>query len=183
MTDFISDSLELLDQPAALFVHPTYEFVAANAAASQMASELFDREVVVASTNDGKAYLELAGLDPDRMREYLAEHGYYARESPIGTFFMTVLETSLELTRPDLLLTSVHRGTSREEAYLAHHRMLSIVKTNEAGERSVRMMEDALMQMQAALSAQHALLRETNHTAAEFFRLQQKNRRDGVDNS
>lgn len=179
MTDFISKSLELLDQPAALFVHPTYEFVAANAAASRTASDLFDREVVMASKDDGRAYFELAGLDPDRMRQYVAEHGYYARESPVGTFFMTVLETALELTRPDLLLVSVHPDTSREDAYLAHHRMLSIVKTNEAGERSLRMMEDALLQMQAALSAQHAVLRETTHAAAEFFRLQGKNRRDG----
>lgn len=179
MTDFISDSLELLPQPAALFEDDGLAFVAANAEATRLADLLEANDAKLALLREGlrggqsaREALRHVGLDADKSRRSIDERGYYARETPHGFMFLTKLETSPELTRPDLLLVTLLPGMERENAVMQNERMVSMLRINEAGYRSVRMMEDALMQMQAALSAQHVMLKETNHKAAEFFRMQ-----------
>lgn len=165
------DSLELLEQPAVLYEYPSLRYVAANVSATREAERVFHARDVEHKT--AADLLDLLGLDVGVVRKHVdSAAANYAKEVPYGVVYVTRMETSRELTRPDLLLTTLHPGTTRENAYMAHHRMLTLLRSNEAGWRAMRMMEDALLQMQAALSAQHVMMQEMNHRAAEFFRLE-----------
>lgn len=171
MTDTIADALELLGQPAALFECPGMVHVAANAAAGRAARLIWQERGI--EIRNAPEMLEILGVDLDKARALLqGEKGYFARETPYGILYMTRMPGSPELSRPDLLLATLHPATSREAAYMAHHRMLTMVSANELGHRSLRMLEDALIQVQAALSAQHAMIEETNRRAEEFFRME-----------
>lgn len=164
MTDFITDCLEMLPEPAALFEAETLGFVAANAAATRLVGGIFD------PPNPREAVAE-TGLDVQMARAALLNVGSYSATLEAGRVHITKLVTEQVLSRPDLLLVTVHPDAEPEDAWLAHQRMLLAVRVNESGEIALRNMESGIAQLQAALVAQHDLLRNYNHRVAEFMRL------------
>lgn len=166
MTGFIADALELLPQPAALFECRDLRYVASNTACA-----LYRRTFGSESPPTMTDAVERMGIDLAAAKAALTDVGTYALDTPFGTVHLSLLPTAPELTRPDLLLLTMHPDSSQEDSWLSHKRMVMALKVNETGEIALRSMENSLVQMQAALSAQHGLMREYNRRAAEFMRL------------
>lgn len=157
MTDFLTKSLELLGQPAALYEHPSMEYIACNDGdAGRLLTELLDATSAVGN---------------------IEKYGYYAKELPRAVLFATLMRTKPDLTRPDLVIATLHPHTSRENAYMAHNRMVMMLNLNESADTAMRNMEHAIFAMQTSLSVVRDMVRDVNATAAEFNRLDAENLR------
>lgn len=168
MTDFIKDSLELVGQPAVLFEWPTMSFVAANAAGWMLMEGLH-----IPAIEGDTHLLDSVGVDGTAADRYLRDKGYYAAQSTAGLMFLSMMEAQREWSRPDLVVATVHPDSERENAYMNHHRMMSMIKANELGYRTLAHMEDVLTILHDAVSVQRAMITNMNHSAAEAFRLQE----------
>lgn len=146
--DFIAESLSLLPQPAALYDDQLH-IVGGNEPAwmwyVDLPVEFSDREDLRERTGLGWV-LEGACRD-----------GHARRRSQWGWVVGSKLSTEPGLTRPDLLLVSLH-ATDEDTAVLDHNRMLITLQVNERGEMAMRALRNALIQGQAAVAAQRDLL-------------------------
>lgn len=173
--DFIADTIALLPQPAALF-DDRLHLVAANERAwmwyvEQVPDDIQDRETLREVTGLGEV-LALAHAG-----------GHARRESPWGWVVGTKVETEIALTRPTLVLVTLHAAEARL-AELDHRRMLLTLQVNETSDITMRAMRQSLLQIQAALSAQERLVDTFNAEMAHFldnYDDQEKKSQTGLD--
>lgn len=168
MTDHMIESLELLPQPAALFVcGRSAEFVARNAIAAHVFHELFPDGETLASVDDA---LRLIGLDRHLVNGHLLSFGTYSAEvERIGIVHFTRLPTNPGLSRPDLLLVTSHADVDHHTAWLDHNRMVLSLRVNESADIAMRTLENTLVQVEGALSVQRDMLQMYNARMSEFF--------------
>lgn len=179
--DFIRTALDTLPAPALLY-ETDLRFVAANHVAYERCAKKFadsgHLDLWEASLDGDltatRKLLAVMGLNPSRaLLNVRGGEGYYAREIDDAVVFMSLLPAARFDPRPDLILTTWHRETARENALISHHRMVSVVKMNETAARIEQAMEHNILQMQAALAAQREMVDTLNSRATYVFRLQE----------
>jgi hypothetical protein len=165
MTDFMAAALQLLPQPAVLFEWKEHRYVASNQPASDFCREQFGGEAVDAAEAFRRLDLNSA-LDAAIMMP----HSTYSARRDYGVVHMSRLPTMPGRSRPDLLVLTIHADVDDKTAWLDHQRMLLSLNVNEASEIAVRVMEDQLVQISAALESQRELIATYNRRMGEFLK-------------
>lgn len=155
-------------------------FIEANYAAHETAKVVMDTDEkldVWLAMLDGdpaasQQMFEKVGVDTARMRKCLDDLGHFAVEALMGVVWISRIETRPHLTRPDILLVTMHPETTRETAYMQHARMAAMLNINEEANRTIAMLETVLVQAQGALTAQRIMLADVNAVAEDMFHLQ-----------
>lgn len=171
MVDFIADSLELLPQPAALYYASSLELVAGNAAAHQYVRDHLDPDV---SEEDARNAFDLNRV---LTKAQTLTVGTFSHHCSHGWLHATRLRATEGMSRPDLLLVTLHHGVDEKAAWTDHNRMVLSVRINENGEVALRALETMLVQAHAAVSAQRDMLASYNRQMREFLELNYPPRR------
>ena len=169
MVDFIADSLELLPQPAALYYASSLELVAGNAAAHGYIREHFG--------SDDEAVVRELGLAEALRKAQTLTIGTFSHHCSHGWLHATRLPATEGMSRPDLLLLTLHHDVDERTAWTDHNRMVMSIRINENGEIALRALETMLVQAHAAVSAQRDMLASYNRQMREFLELNYPPRR------
>ena len=171
MPFFISDALDRLPSPAAIFEAPSRRYLHANdAAITYVRAGLTAQEFAdnIHDTHD----LE-TGIDHILERLELDTHLEKAMASPRRkwvdvdrggrTVVVSELEGSRYAPRPPLLLMTMHHHSLDEgSAERDHHRIEITLLINEAVERSTRAIDQAMLTLHDAAQGQRAMLDRVN---------------------
>lgn len=174
MEDLLTDTLETVPAPAMLLECDSLRFVASNVLTAKLADQLFgtdtqaSEERVRMREQHGAAepLLERIGVDPDVLRGLGAAP--ITLRCKIGWVTAGRLPAGNELPRPDLMLLTLAQDDG--ESLLVHSRAAAVLRVNEIAMQTIETLENAAMQMQAAIRTQRQLLADTNAQVARMTR-------------
>lgn len=162
MTDFISNALDQLPYPAALFEVPSHRYVHANQAALLTARDHLGREGM---SSGPRGAMERLGFF-DLLNHAAASpcdtwRGYAA----VGRVIVSEANSTRSAARPPLLLLTVHPDDDPQMAEADHVIIRTLLLINESTERSIRSMQTSMLELHAASESQRQMLNIMNDMA------------------
>lgn len=162
--DFIEESLELCPHPAAIFEAGDLRFVASNLAATDFI-EQETGERVVPGRHAREVIQQRLGLSYEALQKVHA--GSHSQVLKRGSYAHATYIAAGDQPRPDLVLLTIHPGVDQDESWYEHNRAVLSVKVNEMGIFAIQALENSMVMMASAITAQKDLLRLLN--APEAF--------------